>query len=57
MVILYNSYADDAQLQKSFNPWNPGHLQKARSQLETGITYIADWMCANKLCLKIKNKI
>ena len=51
LVILYHLYTDDTQLQKSFNPRKPGQEQKARSQLQTGITHIADWMCANKMRL------
>ena len=51
MLILYHLYADDSQLQKSFNPRVKGHDIQAANHLEQCICEISKRMKNNKLRL------
>ena len=51
MLILYHLYADDSQLQKSFNPRVKGQDIQAANHLEQCICEVSKWMKNNKLRL------
>ena len=51
MLILYHLYADDSQLQKSFNSRIRGQDIQAATHLENCIIEISQWMNNNKLRL------
>ena len=49
LLILYHLYADDTQIQKSFNPRKAGAEGQARDVIEHSFSRISDWMFNNKL--------